>query len=110
MKKSILCLAVFLAIISCKKQETPIIEKVTQTQNVSEVGENAVIYEVNIRQYSNEGTLNACTKDIPELKKVGVKILWAMPRQLSSLGKRKATGDKCIEGIQDPEERKKYLG
>ncbi len=41
--------------------------------------ENAVIYEANIRQYSEEGSFNAFTKDIPELKKLGVKILWIMP-------------------------------
>lgn len=41
--------------------------------------ENAVIYEVNIRQYSPEGTFDAFTKDIPVLKKLGVKILWLMP-------------------------------
>lgn len=110
MKKSILCLAVFLAMISCKKQETPVAEEVAQTQSITEVIENAVIYEVNIRQYSKEGTLGAFTKDIPELKKLGVKILWVMPIQPISLAKRKATGDKSIEDIQDPEERKKYLG
>lgn len=110
MKKSILCLAVFLAMISCKKQETPVAEEVAQTQSITEVIENAVIYEVNIRQYSKEGTLGAFTKDIPELKKLGVKILWVMPIQPISFTKRKATGDKSIEDIQDPEERKKYLG
>ncbi len=41
--------------------------------------ENAVIYEANIRQYSEEGSFEAFTKDIPELKKLGVKILWLMP-------------------------------
>jgi alpha-amylase len=38
-----------------------------------------VIYEVNIRQYSPEGTFNAFTKDIPQLKELGVKIIWVMP-------------------------------
>jgi len=41
--------------------------------------ENAVIYEANIRQYSSEGTFNAFAKDLPQLKKLGVKILWIMP-------------------------------
>lgn len=112
MKKSILCLALFLALVSCKKQEPEIAkEKVTTLQPYSpEMVENAVIYEVNIRQYSNEGTINAFAKDIPELKKLGVKILWIMPVQPISMTRRKATGDKSIEDIQDPEERKKYLG
>ena len=40
---------------------------------------HSVLYEANIRQYSNEGTFNAFAKDLPILKKMGVKILWMMP-------------------------------
>ena len=40
---------------------------------------NATIYEVNIRQYTPEGTFKAFEKEIPRLKKMGVKILWLMP-------------------------------
>jgi glycosidase len=40
---------------------------------------NAVIYEVNIRQYTREGTFNAFEKDLPRLTKLGVDILWLMP-------------------------------
>ncbi len=41
--------------------------------------ENATIYEVNIRQYSPEGSFTAFTKEMPRLEKMGVKILWIMP-------------------------------
>jgi len=51
--------------------------------------ENAVIYEANIRQYSTEGTFNAFAKDIPQLKKLGVKILWIMPIHPIGVEKRK---------------------
>jgi alpha-amylase len=37
------------------------------------------IYEVNIRQYTTEGTFNAFAKHIPRLKNMGVQILWLMP-------------------------------
>ena len=40
---------------------------------------SAVLYEANIRQYSNEGTFSAFAEDLPKLKKMGVKILWLMP-------------------------------
>ncbi|NPD45984.1 MULTISPECIES: alpha-amylase family glycosyl hydrolase [unclassified Lentimicrobium] len=40
---------------------------------------NANIYEVNIRQYTEEGTFNAFAKELPRLKKMGVDILWIMP-------------------------------
>lgn len=39
----------------------------------------ATIYEVNIRQYTPEGTFNAFLEHIPRLKKMGVDILWLMP-------------------------------
>lgn len=40
---------------------------------------NKTIYEVNIRQYSKEGTFKAFEEHLPELKKMGVGILWIMP-------------------------------
>ena len=40
---------------------------------------NASIYEVNVRQYTPEGTFKAFEKHLPELKKLGVDILWLMP-------------------------------
>jgi len=41
--------------------------------------QNANIYEVNIRQYTPEGTFNAFAKSLPRLKEMGVDILWLMP-------------------------------
>ncbi len=40
---------------------------------------NANIYEVNIRQYSEEGTFRAFMDDFPRLQEMGVRILWLMP-------------------------------
>ena len=37
------------------------------------------IYEVNIRQYTKEGSFLAFAKHLPRLKKMGVEILWLMP-------------------------------
>ncbi len=37
------------------------------------------IYEVNIRQYTEEGTFRAFREHIPRLQKMGVEILWLMP-------------------------------
>lgn len=77
-----------------------------------EVEENAVIYEVNIRQYSPEGTFNAFTKDIPQLKELGVKIIWVMPIFPISQTKRKATGgdDSKFASDMPAAEQHKYLG
>lgn len=37
------------------------------------------IYEVNVRQYTPEGTFNAFSKELPRLKDMGVQVLWFMP-------------------------------
>lgn len=47
--------------------------------NHPEWSKNAVIYEVNIRQYTSEGTFKAFAKHLPRLKDLGVDILWLMP-------------------------------
>ncbi len=44
-----------------------------------EWAEDAVLYEVNIRQYTPEGTFNAFAEHLPRLKRLGVEILWIMP-------------------------------
>src|SRR6056297_1179534 len=44
-----------------------------------EWSKNATIYEVNIRQYTEEGTFNAFKEHLPRLKELGVDILWLMP-------------------------------
>lgn len=40
---------------------------------------NSTIYEVNIRQFTSEGTFEAFQKHLPRLKELGVDILWLMP-------------------------------
>lgn len=44
-----------------------------------EWSKDAVLYEVNIRQFTPEGTFNAFTRHLPRLKELGVDILWLMP-------------------------------
>lgn len=44
-----------------------------------EWSKNATIYEVNIRQYTPEGTFLAFAKHLPRLKDMGIDILWLMP-------------------------------
>ena len=40
---------------------------------------NTNIYEVNVRQYTEEGTFNAFSQHLQRLKDMGVKTLWFMP-------------------------------
>lgn len=41
--------------------------------------DDAVIYEVNLRQYTEDGTISAFREHLPRLKELGVEILWFMP-------------------------------
>jgi alpha-amylase len=54
---------------------------------------SAVIYEVNIRQYTPQGTFAAFTTQLPRLKALGVDILWIMPVQpIGKLNRKGSTG------------------
>ena len=50
---------------------------------------NASIYEVNLRQFTPEGTLRAFEEQLPRLQKMGVGILWLMPVQPIGVKERK---------------------
>ena len=54
---------------------------------------NAVIYEVNLRQYTEEGTIQAFSEYLPYLKELGVDILWFMPvHPISELNRKGELG------------------
>ncbi len=115
MKKLILLLTLTFAMLySCKEKQKAEVITTQESSSIEPVSpaimENAVIYEANIRQYSPEGTFNAFTKDIPQLKELGVKIVWVMPINPISKIKRKATDGRFTSEIKDENERKKYLG
>lgn len=55
-----------------------------------EWSKNSNIYEVNIRQYTPEGTFNAFAEHLPRLKKMGVDILWLMP--INPIGEKNRKG------------------
>jgi glycosidase len=54
-------------------------------------GNGTNIYEVNVRQYTPEGTLKAFMQHLPRLCKMGVEILWFMPLTPISVEKRQGT-------------------
>ncbi|UMY65229.1 MULTISPECIES: alpha-amylase family glycosyl hydrolase [unclassified Flavobacterium] len=51
----------------------------------------ATIYEVNVRQYTKEGTFRAFESHLPRLKKMGIDIIWLMPVHPIGVEKRKGT-------------------
>ncbi|TVQ03911.1 MAG: alpha-amylase [Balneolaceae bacterium] len=51
---------------------------------------NANIYEVNIRQFTPEGTFRAFAEELPRLQEMGVRILWFMP--IHPIGEKERKG------------------
>ena len=79
-KLLILCLAA-LSLAACKK--TPSVHP--------DWTYNSVMYEVNIRQFSPEGTFAGVEEQLPRLKDLGVDILWLMPMYEIGTEGRKGT-------------------
>ncbi|HRB79765.1 MAG TPA: alpha-amylase family glycosyl hydrolase, partial [Niabella sp.] len=48
------------------------------------------IYEVNLRQYTSDGTFNAFKNELSRLKDMGVQVLWFMP--ITPIAKEKMKG------------------
>ena len=53
--------------------------------------ENSVVYEMNVRQYTPEGTFAAAQQQLPRLKELGIDILWLMPIHPIGVKERKGT-------------------
>ena len=66
-------------------------DKTAKKETIRDIISNANIYEVNIRQYTKEGTFNAFAKHLPRLKELGVDILWLMP--IYPVGQKNKKGD-----------------
>ncbi len=66
----------FFLVYSCKEKKTDTKEIANGTPSWAK---NASMYEVNIRQYTPEGTFKAFEAHIPRLKELGIDILWLMP-------------------------------
>ena len=53
--------------------------------------ENCVVYEMNVRQYTPEGTFAAAQQELPRLQELGIDILWLMPIHPIGVEGRKGT-------------------
>jgi len=81
MKKLLILVTAVLALAACKK--TPSVHPEWTYQSV--------MYEVNIRQFSPEGTFKGVEAQLPRLKDLGVDILWLMPMYEIGTEGRKGT-------------------
>jgi glycosidase len=68
-----------------------------------EWSKNASIYQLNTRQFSEEGTFAAAAKQLPRLKALGTDIIWLMP--IHPIGEKNRKGT-----LGSPYSVKDYLG
>lgn len=92
MKKILLAAAALLSLVCCKPKAPAHPEWTYST----------VMYEVNVRQFSPEGTFKGVQAQLPRLEELGVDILWLMPmykigevERKGSLGSYYAISDYC---------------
>ena len=69
-----------LLLLNCQQPKTVSTVQSTPLMPISELDmAKGILYEANIRQFTNEGTFNAFAKELPQIKALGVNILWLMP-------------------------------
>lgn len=81
---------------SCSKAGNEGLQPTTEVLDISASShpiwaENATLYEVNVRQYTEEGTFNAFAESLPRLREIGVDILWFMPIHPIGVKERKGS-------------------
>lgn len=98
MQKIFILLSIIALFFACqqKKATMPATQKPINTSNIIEKQapdwyKNAILYEVNVRNYTPQGTLNAFSYHLPRLKELGVDVLWLMPIYPISQIKRKGS-------------------
>ena len=79
---SFLLLALAAVLTGCSKKQAPVHPEWTY---------GSVVYEVNIRQFSPEGTFKGVEAQLPRLKELGVDVLWLMPMYEIGTVERKGT-------------------
>ena len=98
-----------LLLAACNASSSETEKLVDASHSPSEWIQNSTIYEVNVRQYTSEGTFAAFETHLPKLKELGVDVLWFMPIQPIGKLNRKAVGDSFVSDFANPDYNK-YWG
>ncbi len=93
MVRSLFAAAVALAIASAAQAQN---DEVWQPEPYSTIhhpewSREAVLYQINTRQFTPEGTFAAAERQLPRLKALGVDVLWLMPIHPIGIKNRKGT-------------------
>ncbi|MCK0204655.1 alpha-amylase family glycosyl hydrolase [Ornithobacterium rhinotracheale] len=109
--KTLVLLISLACVVSCQKKENKIqtptlsldslkinipvinvdVEPEDEGREQPEWAKNAVIYEVNVRQFSKEGTLKAVIQQLNRIKDLGADVVWLMP--IYPIGKKRRKGE-----------------
>jgi glycosidase len=86
MTRNIWCLLLLAGLFAACKVEPDTTQNDIQASSETELVfpqkiADGTIYEVNIRQHTTAGTINAFADDLPRLQEMGIKMLWLMPVQ-----------------------------
>ena len=81
---------VIIAVACCPKEVT-VRAPLTSSVKHAEWTRNMVLYEINVRQFSEEGTLAGVDRALSQLKELGVNVLWFMP--IYPIGEKNRKGD-----------------
>ena len=84
MKRLFALVALVATLVGCATTQEKVVESPSFNKN------NAVVYEFNIRQATKEGTFAAAEAYLPELKAMGVDVVWLMP--ISPIGENGRKG------------------
>ena len=82
-----------LLFLRCFSNSDDFIKEINNPNKKYEMG-HWVIYEMNIGSFSTEGTFNAATLRLPDLKELGIDIIWLMPIY--------ERGGYCSGGVNSP--------
>jgi pullulanase/glycogen debranching enzyme len=101
MKKSLLFLLLPLIMFSCKEKDTKpaLVSEIKPAVHPAWIMQGN-IYEVNVRQYTPEGTFTAFAKHLDRLKEMGVQTLWFMPLNPISKKDRKGVLGSYYAGVR----------
>ncbi len=75
----ILLVGTAVVVAGCRQKVTSVIEPLKSSVVHADWTRNMVLYEINVRQFSQEGTFAGVDRALPQLKELGVNVLWFMP-------------------------------
>ena len=75
----LLFIGIIILVVACRPRKPVVAEPLKTSVVHADWTRNMVLYEVNVRQFSEEGTFAGVDQALPRLKDLGVNVLWFMP-------------------------------